>query len=160
MKKLKILNCFILAGIVFSSTAFANVNPYNDPEFNPDEQISLTQQESQEINVRLGADKASFEESTAKNERRNRVIETCGQYLDDQYSDASVAKTKECLRINDGYFPVEYQMQPNTPVLAKPVEAVPYQQQQLTNQPSQKKEVAPATPENKPNDDYLFGVLR
>lgn len=161
---------------LLSGSAFANEipNPYNDPQFNPNEEVKLNQEEAKDIQGKLDADKAKFTQSQVENNRRLSVIQSCSQYMDDIGSPEAIAKTKKCLSDNNGFFPEEYQIKN---AVALDQYDRPLQPQQNTNnvipnnpvnnptnmpvkQPENKTPTQPADSGNNSNDFYLGGILR
>lgn len=120
---------------MMSATAMANSipNPYNDEAFNPDGKISLTENETKEVQERLDQDKAVAERLKQENSRRDSVIKKCSELLDNSYSPESVEKTRLCLQSNNGFFPQEFQIQN-----AQPLDAMnrPINNQRPTTRPA------------------------
>lgn len=144
MNKLKI--SILILSSLFSAHLLANT----EQPFDPEAEFSITQQESDEINARLNQDKAKLNQVKAQNEARDKTISLCSQYLDDNYTPASIQKTKECLSQNNGFFPQEYQFTEGQPVSYQQPQTRTVTPSMATDTP---KNIQSPTNETKPNDD-------
>ena len=134
--KMKIL----AALLVFS---FPSISAFADENQNLVQQQQLTQQEQDQINQQISQDKQKFQAAQAVNAKRMQVIKSCSQYLDDSLSPQSVAKVKECLSQNNGYFPEEDQIPADQTNAQMSSNVSTNMQPQVQQQPVQQPDQAP-----------------
>ena len=106
----------ITAVCVFTFCGLANASDQQNNQqttqqaFDPSAQISLTQEQSDEIKAKLNEDKTKVAKLKLDNVKRDQAIQGCSKLFDSSYSDESVKKVKACLQSNGGMFPSDQQM--------------------------------------------------
>lgn len=112
------INTLFFSGISMAAVNTIQQAPTNQQtqQFDPSAPISMTKEQSDQVNQKLNEDKARSAKVKLENSKRDQVIMACGKLFDSSYSDESVKKVKSCLAGNNGMFPSDQQMANASPM--------------------------------------------